>query len=134
MPSLRLYRVFICHDWEYGEDYYRICKFLDRAPNFKWRNLSVPRHDPFDNDEMLQKNLHDQIRPADVVLVLAGMYAVRSGAMDFEMQFARRIGKRIIGIKPWSNVQLPSAVQTNATEIVGWNTGSIVGAIRHHAR
>ncbi len=91
MPSLRRYAVFICHDWEYGDDYYRICQFLDDAPNFRWRNLSVPRHDPFDNDEMLEKNLRDQIRPADVVLVLAGMYAVRSGAMDFEMQFARRI-------------------------------------------
>ena len=79
MPSLRRYAVFICHDWEYGDDYYRICQFLDDAPNFRWRNLSVPRHDPFDNDEMLEKNLRDQIRPAYVVLVLAGMYAVRSG-------------------------------------------------------
>src|SRR5713226_8777444 len=127
MPRLRTYAVFICHDWEYSNDYHRVCRFLSNALNFRWRNLSVPEHDPLDTDAMLQKNLRDQIRPADVVLVLAGMYAVRSGAMDWEMQFARRIGTPIIGIKPWSNVQLPSAVQTNAKEIVGWNTGSIVG-------
>ncbi len=133
MPSLRIYRVFICHDWEYGDDYYRVCEFLNDAPNFRWRNLSVPRHNPLDNDAMLQKNLRDQIRPADVVLVLAGMYAVRSGAMDFEMQFARRIGTHIIGIKPWGNVQLPLGVQRNADEIVGWNRDSIVKTIRRHA-
>ncbi len=133
MPSLRIYRVFICHDWEYGDDYHRVCEFLNDAPNFRWRNLSVPRHNPLDNDAMLQKNLRDQIRPADVVLVLAGMYAVRSGAMDFEMQFARRIGTHIIGIKPWGNVQLPLGVQRNADEIVGWNRDSIVNTIRRHA-
>lgn len=133
MPALRKYSVFICHDWEYSDSYYRICEFLDEAPNFIWKNMSVPEHDPLDTDDMLQKNLRDQIRPADVMLVLAGMYSARSGWMDWEMAFARRIGKSIIGIKPWGNVQLPTVVQNNADEIVGWNTATIVDAIRRHA-
>ncbi len=133
MPRLRTYSVFICHDWEYSDDYFRICGFLDGAPHFSWRNLSVPEHDPLDTDEMLQKNLRDQVRPADVMLVLAGMYSARSGWMDWEMEFARRIGKSIIGVRPWGNVQLPVVVQNNAVEIVGWNTDSIVSAIRRNA-
>lgn len=133
MPTLRTYSVFICHDWEYSDDYYRICEFLDDAPNFSWNNLSVPEHDPLDTNDMLQKNLRGQIRPADVMLVLAGMYSARSGSMDWEMAFARRIGKSIIGVKPWGNVQLPVVVQNNADEIVGWNTDSIVSAIRRYA-
>ena len=133
MPPLRTYSVFICHDWEYSDDYYRICRFLDEAPNFSWRNLSVPEHDPLDTNEMLQKNLRDQVRPADVMLVLAGMYSARSGWIDWEMAFARRIGKSIIGIKPRGNVQLPVVVQKNADEIVGWNTNTIVSAIRWRA-
>lgn len=134
MPRLRTYAVFICHDWEYSNDYHRVCDFLNNAPNFKWRNLSVPEHDPLDTGDKLQKSLRAQIRPADVVLVLAGMYAVRSGAMDWEMQFARRIGTSIIGIKPWGNVQLPVGVQKNAHEIVAWNRDSIVNAVRRYAR
>lgn len=63
MPTLRTYPVFICHDWEYSNDYGRICKFLNDAPNFSWENLSVPEHEPLDTDEMLEKNLRDQIRP-----------------------------------------------------------------------
>ncbi len=133
MPGLRTYHVFICHDWEYSDDYHRICDFLDGAPNFSWKNLSVPGHDPLDTDEMLQKNLRGQIRPADVMLVLAGMYTARSGWMDWEMEFARRIGQSIIGVMPWGNVQLPVVVQRNADEVVGWNTDSIVSAIRRHA-
>lgn len=133
MPALRTYSVFICHDWEYSDDYYRVCKFLNNAPNFRWKNLSVPEHDPLDTNDKLQKNLRDQIRPADVMVVLAGMYSVRSGWMDWEMAFSRRIGKSIIGVKPWGNAQLPVVVQKNADEIVGWNTDSIVSAIRRYA-
>jgi len=133
MPALRTYSIFICHDWEYSADYNRVCDFLDKAQHFLWENLSVPEHDPLDTDEMLQKNLRDQIRPADVMLVLAGMYTAHSGWMDWEMAFAWRIGQSIIGIKPWGNLQLPVVVQNNAVEIVGWNTESIVSAIRYHA-
>lgn len=133
MPTLRTYAVFICHDWEYSDDYSRVCEFLDAAPNFAWRDLSVPEHDPLDTNDMLQKNLRDQIRPADVMLVLAGMYTARSNWMDWEMDFARRIGKSIVGIRPWGNVQVPVVVQNNADEIVGWNTGSIADAIRRNS-
>ncbi len=133
MPALRTYSLFICHDWEYADDYQRICDFLDGAPNFSWNNLSVPEHDPLDTDDMLQKNLRDQIRPADVMLVMAGMYTAYSIWMDWEIAFGRRIGKPIIGVKPWGNVQVPVVVQNNANEVVGWNSDSIVRTIRWYA-
>lgn len=134
MPTLKTYSVFICHDWEYSDDYSRICDFLDQAPNFDWEDRSVPEHDPLDTDDMLERNLRDQIRPASVMLVLAGMYTARSEWMDWEMEFARRIGQPIIGIKPRGNSRIPSVVQVNAAEIVGWNTSTIVGAIRRLGR
>lgn len=60
-----------CHDLRvHSEDYYRVCDFLHGTPNFSWLNLSVPEHSPLDRDDMLQKNLRDQIRSADVLLVL----------------------------------------------------------------
>lgn len=133
MPALRTYDIFICHDWEYSDEYYRVCELLNAAPNFSWRNRSVPEHDPLDTNDKLQKNLRDQIRPADVMLVLAGMYSARSGWMDWEMSFARRIGQSIIGIRPWGNTRFPDVVQRNASEIVGWNTDSIVAAVRTYS-
>ncbi len=133
MPQLRDYKVFISHAWDYHEDYYRLEKFLNEAPNFKWTNLSVPKHDPIKNTEQLAKELHNQMREADAFLILAGMYVSDSDWIQYEINFARRIGRPIIGIKPWGNVVLPKAVQDGADEMVGWNSASIVAAIRSRA-
>jgi hypothetical protein len=134
MPALHTYSVFICHDWEYSDDYHRVHNFLTTARNFDWEDLSVPEHDPLDTDDMLEKNLRDQIRPANVMIVLAGMYTARSGWMDWEMAFARRIGLPIIGVAPWGSRVIPRAVQDNAREVVGWRQQSIVDAIRRYRR
>ena len=101
--------MFLCHDWENGDKYYRVCGFLDAAPNVLWENLSVPERDPLDTNEMPETNLRDQTHPADVMLVLAGMYSARSDSMDWEIAFARRIGKGIIGSRPWGERSTPIA-------------------------
>ena len=72
MPTLKTYDVFISHAWKYPDDYYRIVEFLNKAPNFKWRNYSVPPHDPKEGD--LEEALKKQIRPVNGVIILAGMY------------------------------------------------------------
>lgn len=133
MPSLRQYKVFISHAWDYNEDYYRLEEFLNRAPNFHWQNLSVPKHDPILNNEQLTYELNNQMRPANVFLILAGMYVSHSDWIQYEINFARRIGRPIIGIRPWGSQAMPVAVQNGAVEIVGWNSDSIVSAIRYHA-
>jgi hypothetical protein len=133
MPTLRNYSVFISHAWDYSEDYDRLEKFLDQALNFSWTNLSVPEHDPILNSEQLCAQLNDQMRPANVFLILCGMYVAHSDWIQYEINFARRIGRPIIGIRPWGAERIPGAVQNAATEIVGWNTDSIVSAIRSYA-
>ncbi len=134
MPALRDYGVFICHDWQYNSDYHRICEFLDEAEYFRWQNLSVPEHEPLATDESLQHNLRNQIRPADVMLVVAGMEAARSWWMKWEIKFARRIGMPIVGIRPWGGMQIPAVVDRGAREIVSWNSRSVVDAVRRNAR
>jgi hypothetical protein len=133
MPPLRKYSVFISHAWSYNDDYYRLEKFLNAAPNFQWRNLSVPEHDPIATSDQLAGKLNDQMRPANAFLILSGMYVAHSEWIQYEINFARRIGRPIIGIRPWGSERVPEAVQKAATEIVGWNTDSIVAAIRSHA-
>lgn len=133
MPQLRTYKIFISHAWLYNEDYYRCVDFLNESPNFRWENLSVPKHDPILDTSRLAADLHNQMRPADIFLVLSGMYVSHSDWIQYEINFARRIGRPIVGIKPWGNVQIPTAVQRGADEIVSWNSASIVGAIRRWA-
>ena len=132
MPALRNYGVFISHAWHRDEHYWRVVQWLDEAPNFAWTNLSVPEHDPVSN-EALDKELRDEMRPADVFVILAGMYAARSTVIAFELKWARILGKPIVAVRPHGNVRLPADVQRQAKAIVGWTSASIIQAIRDHA-
>lgn len=132
MPSLKTYDVFISHAWKYDADYYRLIQFLDDANLFKYRNYSVPRHDPLDanNASRLKAALDRQIRPVNVVLIISGMYVNYRDWIQYEIEVAQAYGKPIVGIRPWGSQRVPAAVQSAATEMVGWKTSSIVGAIR----
>ena len=133
MPALRNYKVFISHVWHRSEHYSSIVSWLNNAANFSWENLSVPEHNPIHNSEQLEYELRNQMRPADVFLILGGMYATRSDWIDFELSFASRIGKPIIGIRPWGAEVMPVSITNAATEVVGWNSASVVKAIRDYA-
>ena len=135
MPHLKTYDVFISHAWTYHADYYRMEQFLNDAPRFRWRNYSVPEHDPLQvsSTSALKEQLRRQIRPVNVVLILAGMYVAHSDWIQFEIDFARQLGKPMIGVRPWGHERLPAAVTSAVDEMVGWRTESIVGAIRRRA-
>ena len=100
MPQLYPYRLFISHAWGYNDEYYKLEKMLVAYPNFEFRNYSVPEHDSFDTGASLTKKLLDRMNPAQVVIVLAGMYATHSKWIQFEIDEAKRLKKPIIGVKP----------------------------------
>lgn len=133
MPALKTYDIFVSHAWTYSDDYYRIINLLDNANNFKWRNYSVPGHDPLDTDQDLREALRRQIRPVNIVIILAGMYVNHSDWIEFEMDFSEEISKPMIGVHPWGSKRTPTQVQNRVEEMVKWNTSSIVDAIRKHA-
>lgn len=132
MPGLRTYKIFISHAWNYSESYLRVVRMLNEAPYFSWQNLSVPEHDPVPpgQEHRLEQALRDQMRPASIFLILAGMYVSHSAWIQFEIDFSRRIGRPIIGVKPWGSQRTPDAVSRAAKEMVGWNSASIVAAVR----
>jgi len=135
MPELRIYNLFVSHAWAYNDDYYRLIEMLDDAPNFHYRNLSVPEHDPLHagSRQQLEQDLYDQIRPTSIVIILGGMYVPHHDWIQREIDIALEMDKPILGIAPWGSQVIPVAVQNSADEIVGWNTESIVNAIRRLA-
>lgn len=132
MPELHRYKLFISHSWNYDTDYNRIIEFLDGANNFIYSNYSIPWERRFENlpKYKLQEELRQQIRPVEVVIILGGMYVAHSDWIQFEIDFVQSLGKPILGVQPWGAQRMPTAVQSAADEIVGWNTSSIVSAIR----
>jgi hypothetical protein len=134
MPRLRVYKVFICHAWDRDEEYWRISNMLD-APNFEWENLSIPEHDRLQatTTDDLAKGLRDQMRPANVVIVSAGMWVAHRDWLDFEIKFARRIGIPIIAVPPWGHERLPVVLDRAASAFAS-RQDSLIAAIREVAR
>ena len=138
MPRLKNYRLFISHAWHHkGGDYDRLTRLLDEAKLFKWQNYSVREIDPIipkSNSKLqLRADLKNQIRPAQAVLIISGMYANYREWIQYEMDVSKDFGKPIIGIEPWGSKRVPTEVRSAATTMVKWNTKSIVSAIRKHA-
>ena len=141
MPELKTYGLFLSHAWQYNDDYYRLENLLQSADYFRWRNYSVPTHDPLVNRNTtvgrrkLMELLDIQIRAVNCVLIISGLYVSHSDWIQSEIEIAQgKYKKPIIGVIPNGNVNIPKKVQDVAEEIVGWNTNSIVSAIRKYSK
>lgn len=141
MPALKTYDLFISHAWKYGDDYDRLIDLLDNAPNFKYRNYSAPKDNPLVNPDgtpvknktQIKEAIERKINPVNCVLVISGMYYNNREWMQFELDYANKMYKPIIAIKPWGNTRMPTEVEEVADVVVNWNTDSIVSAIRDYS-
>jgi MTH538 TIR-like domain (DUF1863) len=125
--------IFISHAWSYNEHYWTLVSWFNGEPNFSWSNCSVPSHDalPDKTSKGLGEGMTRQISPAQVVLVLGGMYAAHSDWIEYEIHEARRMGKTVIGIRPWGQERVPKIVQeASVCDPVGWNRASVISAVR----
>ena len=135
---MKTYHIFISHAWKYTEHYNKIVQWLNEAQSegkFNWKNYSVPQHDPLIDPNTtigktkLKNSLEAQIKPASIVIILAGMYAAHSDWIDFEVDTAVSYKKFIIRVKPWGQERIPKKVSDNANVMVGWNKSSVVDAV-----
>ena len=137
---MRTYNIFISHSWTYGEHYDGIVRLLDNHNYFNFRDYSVPINDPVHTnvtDKDLYNKIRDKMQGCHVVLILTGVYSTHSKWINKEIEIAKEgynIGsKPIIGVNPWGSKNISSIVENNADKIVGWNSNSIVDAIRQYS-
>jgi hypothetical protein len=132
MPTLKVRYLFISHAWRRGEHYQKIVEWLNETSYFEWHNYSVPSHDACEQTSTvgLQRCLTNQIRPAQATIILAGMYAAYSDWIEYEVNEAVRMGKIIIGVRPWGQERTPALITDSATTMVNWQRDSVVSAVR----
>ncbi|WP_421188931.1 TIR domain-containing protein [Aeromonas enteropelogenes] len=129
------YNLFISHSWAYGDKYDRMCEMLDSQVTtygFNYKNYSVPKNDPIHNapsEAKLKEAIRAQIRPASVVVIMAGVYSTYSKWINIEIELAREMGKKILAVEPWGSERTSLTVKNAADKIVGWNSSSIVFGI-----
>jgi len=135
MPSLRNYHILISHSWDYSKQYETISGWLNATPYFLWTDYSVPITRPLSvsgvND--LKQKIRNRISLCSCVIILSGMYVAYSDWIDFEIDTAVAMGKPIIGVKPWGQERIPTKVQNKADILIGWNSASVVDAVRRYA-
>lgn len=132
MPNLKTRILFLSHAWAYEEHYFKLVDWFNAEPNFSWKNCSVPSTDalPDKTTKGLKEGITRQINPSQGVIILAGMYAAHSGWIEYEIEEAKRLSKVIIGVNPWGQERIPVIVQEAADIMVGWNSASVIKAVR----
>lgn len=139
MPDLKTYDLFISHAWKYGDEYNKLVNFLNNTNYFKYRNYSAPEQKPLFPpgkkvaDKEIREKIENKIRPVNIVLILSGMYYNHHEWIQEELKIAKDCNKPIIAVKPWGAKITPTEISVAAKEVVGWNTDSIVNAIRKYA-
>jgi hypothetical protein len=125
-------RIFISHSWSYSERYLAMVRLLSNRPYFNFSNYSVPVTKAFGPMAIasMKEQLRNQIRPVQCVIIIGGMWTNHSDWIQFEMDFAKSIGKPILGVRPRSARVMPSAVVSASDMVVNWNGDSIVAGIR----
>lgn len=135
-----MYFLFISHSWNYSDAYEKLISLLRNANYFEFKDYSVPRDRPlivynqqyYENE--LRNKIESKMKYCHVVLVLAGVYASYSDSIKMEIEIAKKLGKPILAIEPFSSENTSTFVKSNAKEIVRWSTSSIVDAIRRLSR
>ncbi len=134
MPAVKTRNLFISHSWSYTDAYDKLCELLDAAPNFEYRNYSVPKDDPVHDADNVQE-LYDAIKAkvafCHAVVIMAGKYASYSKWIQREIMIATEdYDKPVVAVCPWAAQQISTVVQDAADKVARWNTSSIVSAIR----
>jgi hypothetical protein len=137
MGARMAYKVFICHAYGHRDIYFQLVQKLNNARRFDWRNMSVQydmrfgtADDEIDNDE-LREEISEKIRECEVFLVLTYPVASRRRWLQWEILYAKELGKPIIGIARRLTDNVSSFVKLHATDIVDtWREDHIVNAIR----
>ena len=133
---MRTYNLFVSHSWAYSDAYDRLIGLLENRGYFSFRDYSVPKDDPIHDagtDAQLRQAIRNHMSPCSVVIILAGVYATYSKWINTEIALAQNgftTAKPILAVRPWGSERISRVVSEAADEIVGWNTESVVSAIR----
>ena len=136
---MKTYNLFISHSWRYSTTYDSLIGLLNNRQFFAFKDYSVPKDDPIHdaaNTQELREAIRSQMSSCHVVIIMAGVYSTYSKWINEEIDLAANAfleAKPILAVRPWGNELLSVPVQNAADKIVGWNTESIVGAIRELA-
>jgi len=124
--------VFISH---YGKDDEHIGKLkgLMKDKGYILKNSSMDSTKPnqANNENYIKQLLRDRMKWAGTVMVLIGKDTHKRDWVNWEIELANRLGKKIVGvfINGASDSDIPDAFEKYGDSLVGWTSGKIIEAL-----
>ena len=130
------YKLFISHSWDHDDVLQDLKNLIDSRGYFPATYTQIEKNSPIDSDKawVIKANITKRLQESDVVLAIAGVYASYSEWMQWEMDKAKELGLRVIGVIPRGQEHISHEVFNRSAVDVRWNADSIVDAIRNYSR
>ncbi len=129
-------RVFATHAFEESDDYLRVFEFLESVDRFYYLNVSKPENIPTTGGlQAIKDELIAQIKLAEAMIVLPGLYEAKGDLVRFMMQVADANDIGMIAIRPFGGIaETPDEIVQRCQEHIEWNDREIADALRRQAR
>lgn len=129
-------RVVIAHGWIQDDDYSRVIEYLESAENFFYRNLSKPDQPVPGGDGTAPRRtaIGEALKMAEVVVCSAGIWERYNDWARYVVERAEELDLPVVAIEHFGPREMDIRLKGHAAETVGWDSRSIVDAIRRQAR
>lgn len=129
-------RVYAVHGWHRDEDYVRLFEYMETADNFFYKSVSDPDARIAENDGQAARRtlIGKALQDAECVVCTAGTWERFNEWARFTIDSARALDLPIVAIEHFGPKNMDVRLKGYAGEIVGWDSRSIVDAIRREAR
>ena len=132
----KTYQVFISHSWDHNKVLQDLKDLIDGRGYFPAEYTQIEKTCPINSDLawVIKANITKRLENSDIVLAIAGLFASHSEWMQWEMDKAKELGLKIIGVVPRGQEHISQEVLFRSVVDVRWNADSIVEAIRRYSK
>lgn len=129
-------RVYAVHGWEKDEDYVRLFEYIESADNFFYRAVSDPdAHSPQGDGVAARRTLiGEALKQAECVVCPAGTWERFNDWARFTVETAHAHQLPIVAVEHFGPKNIDIRLKGHANTTIGWDSRSIVDAIRREAR
>lgn len=132
----KTYSLFISHSWDHDDVLQELKSLLNSRGYFPAEYTQIEKDCPINSERaaVIKANITKRLEQSDVVLAIAGIFASHSDWMQWEMDKAKELGLKVIGVIPRGQERISQEVYSRSVTDVRWNADSIVEAIRSYSK
>lgn len=129
-------RIYAVHGWTRDEDYARLFEFIESADNFYYRVVLNPDAQSPEGDGVAARRtlIGTALKDAECVVCPAGTWERFNDWARYAIDTARALNLPIVAVEHFGPKNMDPRLKGYAAEVVGWDSRSIVDAIRRQAR